>query len=71
MVLVWGSLAKGNQEQNFITTSLNTITIMILYAPVVSLLTGVQNIAIDRTLLLISVLAFIGIPLVLGYISKR
>jgi ACR3 family arsenite transporter len=71
MVLVWGSLAKGNQEQNFITTSLNTITIMILYAPVVSLLTGVQSIAIDRVLLLISVLAFIGVPLVLGYFSKR
>jgi len=71
MVLVWGSLAKGNQEQNFITTSLNTITIMILYAPVVSLLTGVQNIVIDRVLLFVSVLAFIGIPLVLGYFSKR
>jgi ACR3 family arsenite transporter len=71
MVLVWGSLAKGNQEQNFITTSLNTITIMILYAPVVSLLTGVQNIAIDRTLLLISVIVFIGMPIIFGYISKR
>jgi ACR3 family arsenite transporter len=71
MVLVWGSLAKGNQEQNFITTSLNTITIMVLYAPVVSLLTGVQNIAIDRTLLLISVIVFIGMPIIFGYISKR
>lgn len=71
MVLVWGSLAEGNQEQNFITTSLNTVTIMILYAPVVSLLTGVQNIVIDRVLLLISVLVFIGVPIVLGYLSRR
>jgi ACR3 family arsenite transporter len=71
MVLVWGSLAKGNQEQNFITTSLNTVTLMILYAPIVSFLTGVQNIAIDRALLLLSVLAFIGIPILFGYISKR
>jgi ACR3 family arsenite transporter len=71
MVLVWGTLAQGNQEQNFITTSLNTVTIMVLYAPVVSLLTGVQNIAIDRVLLVISVLVFIGLPIVLGYISKR
>jgi ACR3 family arsenite transporter len=44
---------------------------MILYAPVVSLLTGVQNIAIDRTLLLISVIVFIGMPIIFGYISKR
>jgi ACR3 family arsenite transporter len=75
MVLVWGTLAEGNQEQNFITTSLNTVTIMVtimvLYAPVVSLLTGVQNIPIDRGLLFISVLVFIGVPIILGYVSKR
>ena len=71
MVLVWGSLADGNQEQNFIITSLNTVTIMVLYAPVVSILTGVQNIAIDRVTLAVSVLVFIGLPLVIGYLSKR
>jgi ACR3 family arsenite transporter len=71
MVLVWGTLAEGNQEQNVINTSLNTITIMFLYAPIVSLLTGIQNIPIDRILLLISVGIFIGIPLLLGYVSKQ
>jgi len=71
MVLVWGSLADGNQEQNFIITSLNTVTIMVLYAPMVSILTGVQNIAIDRATLAISVLVFIGLPLTIGYLSKR
>jgi ACR3 family arsenite transporter len=64
-------MAKGNQEQNVINTSLNTITIMILYAPVVTLLTGVQNIPIDRLALAMSVIVFIGIPLVLGIISRR
>jgi ACR3 family arsenite transporter len=71
MVLVWGTLAGGNQEQNFITTSLNTVTIMFLYAPVVSLLTGVQNIPIDRVMLLISVAVFIGLPIIIGHLSKR
>ncbi|MCW4050021.1 MAG: ACR3 family arsenite efflux transporter [Candidatus Bathyarchaeota archaeon] len=71
MVLVWGTLAEGNQEQNVINTSLNTVSIIFLYAPIVSLLTGIQNIPIDRGLLLISVLVFIGIPMVLGYFSKR
>ena len=71
MVLVWGSLAQGNQEQNIINTTLNTITIMFLYAPVVSLLTGIQNIPIDRYLLVISVIVFIGVPMLLGYISKK
>ncbi|MBT3721553.1 ACR3 family arsenite efflux transporter [archaeon] len=71
MVIVWGSLAKGNQEQNVITTSINTLTIMFLYAPVVVLLTGIQGISLDRYALLISVLVFIGLPLIVGYISKK
>ncbi|UCE96919.1 MAG: arsenic resistance protein [Candidatus Bathyarchaeota archaeon] len=71
MVLVWGVLADGNQEQNIINTSLNTITIMFLYAPIVSLLTGIQNIPIDRVALVMSVFVFIGVPLVIGYFSKR
>ncbi len=71
MVLVWGWMAKGNQEQNVINTSLNTITIIIGYAPLVTLLTGIQNIPIDWILLLISVLIFIGVPLLLGIFSKR
>ena len=71
MVLVWGRLADGNQEQNVINTSLNTITIMFLYVPVVSLLTGLQGIPINRVLLAISALVFIGLPLLLGTLSKR
>lgn len=71
MVLVWGSLADGNQEQNVINTSLNTVTIMVLYAPIVSLLTGIQSIPIDKGLLIISVLVFIGLPMLLGYFSKK
>ncbi len=71
MVLVWGGLAGGNQEQNFINTSLNTVTIMFLYVPIVSLLTGIQNIQLDNSTLLLSVFVFIGIPMVLGYFSKK
>jgi ACR3 family arsenite transporter len=71
MVLVWGRLAEGNQEQNVINTSLNTLTIMVLYVPIVSLLTGIQGIPLDRGLLALSALVFIGVPLVLGIVSKR
>ncbi len=71
MVLVWGYLADGNQEQNVITTSLNTITIIIGYVPMVALLSGISNISIDVISLIISVSVFIGIPLILGLISKK
>lgn len=71
MVIVWGSLANGNQEQNVITTSINTITIIFLYAPVVVLLTGIQGINIDRYELIVTVAVFIGLPLIAGIISKK
>ena len=71
MVLVWGWMAKGNQEQNVITTSINTITIIIGYVPMVSFLTGIQNIPIDWIQLLISGTIFIGLPLLIGIISKK
>lgn len=71
MVLVWGWMAQGNQEQNVVNTSLNTITIIFGYAPMVVLLTGIQNIPVDWVLLLISTFIFIGLPLLLGIISKR
>lgn len=71
MVLIWGWMAKGNQEQNVMNTSLNTITIIFGYVPLVTLLTGIQNIPIDWILLLISIFIFIGLPLLGGIISKR
>jgi len=71
MVLVWGYLADGNQEQNVITTSINTITIIFGYVPLVVFLTGIQNIGIDWVILLISLFIFIGFPLALGIISKK
>lgn len=71
MVLVWGKLADGNQEQNVVNTSLNTLTILVLYVPIVTLLTGIQNIPIDRWALVMSALVFIGLPLIIGIFSKR
>lgn len=71
MVLVWGYLAEGNQEQNVVNTTLNTITILVLFAPLVAIFTGISNIPIDRVLLVVSVLVFIGVPLVLGIVSRR
>jgi ACR3 family arsenite transporter len=71
MVLIWGAMAHGNQEQNVVNTSLNTITIMIFYAPLVAVLTGIQNIEIDRWGLAISVLIFIGMPILLGLLTRK
>lgn len=77
MVLVWGWMAKGNQEQNVVTTSLNTVTIIFLYIPVVAFLVFLVNITLEKKIpldpmtLLISLAVFIGLPLLLGIITKK
>jgi ACR3 family arsenite transporter len=71
MVLVWGWMAKGNQEQNVLNTSLNTITIIFGYVGMVSLLSGIKNIPINIVLLLVSLIIFIGLPFLLGLLSKK
>ncbi|MFW9783252.1 MAG: arsenic resistance protein, partial [Candidatus Heimdallarchaeota archaeon] len=47
------------------------ITIIFGYAPMVTILTGIQNIPINWVLLLISSFVFIGLPLFIGIISKK
>ena len=77
MVLVWGWMAKGNQEQNVITTSLNTVTIIIFYVPMIYLLVTLANLTLTEPIpldifqLLISLVVFIGLPLALGLISRK
>lgn len=77
MVLVWGWMAKGNQEQNVIITSINTITIILLYVPMVMLLVFIANITLtkpiplDSVTLLVALTIFIGVPLIAGVLSKR
>ncbi|MFO8017236.1 MAG: ACR3 family arsenite efflux transporter [Promethearchaeia archaeon] len=77
MVLVWGWMAKGNQEQNVITTSLNTVTIIFFYVPMVYLLVSLANLTLTEPIpldifqLLISLVVFIGLPLIVGLISRK
>ncbi|NMC07026.1 MAG: ACR3 family arsenite efflux transporter [Candidatus Lokiarchaeota archaeon] len=77
MVLVWGYLAGGNQEQNVVNTSINTVSIIFLYAPVVGLMLSFQNfvfstaITVDWVGLLITAAVFIGIPIVAGYFTRK
>jgi len=76
-VLVWGYLAGGNQEQNVVNTSINTLSIIFLYAPVVGLMLSLQNfvfsttISVDWVGLLITAALFIGIPIIVGYFTRK
>jgi len=71
MVFVWSYLTKGNANYTLVQVSLNDLTLLVLFIPLVKLLLDVTSVKIPYDTLLYSVLIFVVIPLSAGYISNR
>ena len=71
MVFVWSYLTDGDPAYTLVQVSLNDLIMLVLFAPIVSLLVaGASNLHVPMAVLLYSVVAFIVIPLVLGSLSR-
>lgn len=70
MVLVWGYLAKGNQGHTLVMVAINSLTMLILYAPLARWLLGIGDIVVPWKTLALSVGLYVGIPLLFGYFSR-
>jgi ACR3 family arsenite transporter len=70
MVLVWGYLAKGNMGHTLVMVAVNSLVMLLLYAPLGSLLLGVSDIVIPFATLFYAVLFYVGVALVAGYITR-
>ncbi|MCF7908615.1 MAG: ACR3 family arsenite efflux transporter [Candidatus Omnitrophica bacterium] len=71
MVLVWGHLAKGNDGHTLVMVAINSLTMLFLYAPLGSWLLGVNQMPIPWQTIVLSVVVYVGLPLVLGYYSRK
>jgi len=71
MVLIWGHLSKGNDGHTLVMVAINSLTMLFLYAPLGSWLLGVNKMPIPWQTIVLSVLAYVGLPLILGYYSRR
>jgi ACR3 family arsenite transporter len=71
MVLMWSYLAKGNMGHTLVMTAVNSLTMVILYAPLAVLLLGVSGIQVPWDTIAISVAVYILTPLILGYITRH
>jgi ACR3 family arsenite transporter len=71
MVLVWSYLAKGNMGHTLVMTAINSLSMVVLYAPLAQLLLGISGISIPWATIAFSVAIYICIPLVFGYLSRR
>jgi ACR3 family arsenite transporter len=71
MVFVWSYLTDGDPAYTLVQVSLNDLIMLVLFAPIVSLLVaGASALTVPFQVLLYSVVAFIVIPLALGSISR-
>jgi ACR3 family arsenite transporter len=71
MVFVWSYLTDGDPAYTLVQVSLNDLIMLVLFAPIVSLLVaGASSLHVPFQVLLYSVIAFIVIPLALGSLSR-
>ena len=71
MVLVWGYLARGNDALTLVMVGVNSLLMLFLYAPLGRLLLAVNAMPIPWQTILLSVLVYVGLPLVAGYFTRR
>lgn len=71
MVLMWSYLAKGNDGLTLVMVAINSLTMLVLYAPLGGFLLGVNAMPIPWQTILLSVMIYVALPLVAGYFSRK
>ena len=69
MVFVWSYLSDGDPNYTLVQVSVNDLVLLLLFVPIVQLLLGVTNIQVPFDVLITSVVVFVVIPLLAGYVS--
>lgn len=71
MVFVWSYLTKGDPEYTLVQVAINDLVLLIAFVPIVKFLLGVTDISIPYDTLISSVVIFVVIPLLAGFICNK
>ena len=71
MVFVWSRLVNGDANYTLVQVSLNDLVMVIAFAPIAALLLGMSDITVPWQTLLISVLLYVVIPIIAGYVTRK
>lgn len=71
MVFVWSYLSDGDPNYTLIQVSVNDLIILVLFVPIVGLLLGITDVTIPYDTLVFSVIIYVVIPLLAGYITSK
>lgn len=70
MVFVWSHLTKGNPAYTVVQVATNDLIILILFIPIIKLLLGVSNVTVPWDTLILSVVIFVVVPLLGGFLTR-
>tara|TARA_R110002074_G_scaffold400702_2_gene596788 strand:+ start:1877 stop:2947 length:1071 start_codon:yes stop_codon:yes gene_type:complete len=71
MVFVWSYLTRGDAAYTLVQVSLNDLIMLFAFAPIVVFLLGISDIQVPWDTVILSVVLYIVIPLVAGYLTRR
>ena len=71
MVFVWSYLTDGDPNYTLVQVSVNDLIILVAFVPIVGLLLGITNVQVPYETLVTSVVVFVVIPLLAGYITNK
>ncbi len=71
MVFVWSQLTKGDPNYTLVQVSVNELIMVVAFSPIVAFLLGVTDISVPWETLILSVLLYIVIPLIAGWLTRR
>ncbi len=71
MVFVWSYLTDGDPNYTLVQVSVNDLIILVAFVPIVGFLLGINNVQVPYETLVSSVIIFVVIPLLAGYITNK
>ena len=71
MVFVWSHLTKGDANYTLVQVSINDLIMVVAFAPITAMLLGVTDITVPWDTLLLSVVLYVVLPLLAGYITRK
>jgi ACR3 family arsenite transporter len=71
MVFVWSYLTDGDPAYTLVQVAVNDLIMLVAFAPIVMFLCGVANVIVPSKVLITSVVVFIVIPLIAGYLTRH
>lgn len=71
MVFVWSQLTKGDPNYTLVQVSVNDIIMIFAFAPITAFLLGVTDITVPWETLLLSVVLYVVLPLVAGFLTRK